>query len=277
MQLVVLWLLLSLTYCSAWSQLGAGASATAIRWSSISSICNGCAVLQSAAACTSARHSQQQQQQQRSYHCSVLKSSLDIDRRTVLSAAAAGSGGLFGGLFGGASPARGAQGGQQTPRGKTNELQAVHTAAVLNCSSVHAECTEQGHKRCGSGDIAVSEVGIGTQRWVSGVKLQHGELHTIARLILYRSDRCTLVNGQCGTPTCRTPKPLSCTTVDTRYRVPGRDPKALWKPLLAAGLHKAILACLLIVTAHAQLASTGNASRRSKVVIASKITGGGNI
>jgi hypothetical protein len=36
------------------------------------------------------------------------------------------------------------------------------------------------HKRCGSGAIAVSEVGIGTQRWVSGVKLQPVELHFVS-------------------------------------------------------------------------------------------------
>lgn len=68
-------------------------------------------------------------------------------RRTVLSA------GLFGGVFGGGSSSPPPAYGKVASKGPTNEV-----VKVVNGIK---------HKRLGGSDIIVSEIGLGTQRWVS--------------------------------------------------------------------------------------------------------------
>lgn len=84
-------------------------------------------------------------------HQAASSPSLHTSRRTILSAA-----GLFGGVFGGGGssastfpPAY----GKVTSKGPTNEV-----VKVVNGIK---------HRRLGGSDIVVSEVGLGTQRWVS--------------------------------------------------------------------------------------------------------------
>ena len=71
-------------------------------------------------------------------------------RRLQVAGGAVMVGDLFGGLFGGSGPAAGASG---IPGGATNEV-----VRVVNGIK---------HKRLGGSGIVVSEVGLGTQRWVS--------------------------------------------------------------------------------------------------------------
>eukprot|EP00611_Tribonema_gayanum_P019819 TRINITY_DN3509_c0_g1_i2.p1 TRINITY_DN3509_c0_g1~~TRINITY_DN3509_c0_g1_i2.p1 ORF type:complete len:474 (-),score=88.81 TRINITY_DN3509_c0_g1_i2:2557-3936(-) len=150
-----------------------------------------------------------------------------LDRRTVL-AAAAGAGGVFSGLFGGGA-ANAAGLSKVAPKGKTNEV--VRTVNGIR------------HRRCGGGDIIVSEVGLGTQRWVSEDFNAPDEA-----LCHQMMDRAILEGG--------------VNLIDTaeQYPIPSsrRRPEGLAEEVIGRWINKA-------------------PGRREKVVIASKITGGSNV